>query len=416
MLLRKRPTHTGLALEMKILLVIDGMHPRDGGPPAVVAGSACALRKRGHNVSVLTTLQDGDEQTVRSTWRKMQDAGVHLVFCETVGLPGMFLPTKTRTLIDSLVADADVVHLHGIWNPILLLSGKVCRLLSKPYLVSVHGVLDHRALRQTNWKWFKKQTAVKLLNIQGFLEGAHAVIFGSQAEAAESSTLGADIKFAYIPNGVDRTVGTESVDSKSLARLDSISPAIGKWNRSLLFFSRIHPEKGLDMLVAAFNQLALEFPDSGILIAGLPQDIAYQKEVENLIAEGPSPEQIVLTTDLTGPGSHFLYGACDAFVLPSHAEGFSMALTEALANGLPTLATRFCHMPEIAEEGIGFVVEPNIAEIRDGLRSLLMASNEELIAMGQRARALFLEKYTWERVAEKLESAYREAPNTIKNR
>src|SRR5687768_4880133 len=66
---------------MRILLVIDGMHPRDGGPPRVVVGSANALRARALDVAVLTTLQPGDEDAVRSVCRPMLDSGVDLHFC-----------------------------------------------------------------------------------------------------------------------------------------------------------------------------------------------------------------------------------------------------------------------------------------------------------------------------------------------
>lgn len=65
---------------LDILLAIDGMHPRGGGPPVVAVGSALALANRGHRVTIFTTAEVGDEEVVRRTWPALQDHGIALVF------------------------------------------------------------------------------------------------------------------------------------------------------------------------------------------------------------------------------------------------------------------------------------------------------------------------------------------------
>lgn len=391
---------------MKILLVIDGMHPRDGGPPAVVAGSAIALQRGGDTVTVLTTLQSGDEQDVRATWSAMIDSGVAIKFCAPVGLSQLLGVNRIDPLVAQTVATADVVHIHGFWTPALLAVAKMARRAGTPYFISTHGLLDRRALTSSQSKWVKKRLALALLGFRPVFRDASGVIFGSETEDSESWDPVSGMRKYYIPNGVEANVGQASVPSRSRERLAAIAPQFDRWDRSLLFYSRIHPEKGLDMLVKAFNAVTPDHPGTGLLIAGIMKDEAYGAYVSDLVARCPAPDRIVMTTNLTGPESHFVYALCNIFVLPSHAEGFSVALTEALAHGLPSLITRYCHLPLVASEGAGFVVEPTPESIEAGLRQLLSLTNDELAAMGRNARTLFERHYTWDRVAEQLHDAY----------
>lgn len=393
---------------MKILLVIDGMHPRHGGPPAVVAGSAVALRQLGHEVRVLSTLRPGDEAVVHKTWEAMTAAGVGLEFCAPRGLKSLLAGPPDAAAMRGLVAWADVIHLHGIWNPVLLVAGRMARAAHKPYLVSVHGVLDFRALRRVRHKWLKKRLAIELFNIRGFLAHAAAVVFGSPSEAEQSWLPTRRLRMVFIPNG-SWMVEAVSPEPDMAARLNALAPDLRQWSPSLLCYSRVHEEKGMLRLVEAFDRVAGQFPRAGLLIAGLRQDLAYQAKVEQAIARSPHAGRVVFTTELTGPRSQFLYGVCDGYVLPSIAEGFSMALTQALANGKPMVITRFCHMPEVADWRAGFVVEPTVEGLTGGLVSLLSLSDSDRAAMGGRARRLFVENFTWERVALKLAAEYARA-------
>jgi glycosyltransferase involved in cell wall biosynthesis len=392
---------------MRILLVIDGMHPRDGGPPAVVSGSSIALQPRGARVQVLTILRPGDEADVRATWRRMTDSGVELSFCAPVGLGQLLGASQSDPAMQAAIDAADVVHLHGFWTPALILAARMARKAGKPYFISTHGLLDHRAMRSSPLKFAKKRLALQLFDLRSIFERASGVIFGSETEAGESWQPAPAMRKLFIPNGVDARVGRETaVSAEARARLVAVAPQFAQWQRSLLFFSRIHPKKGVDMLVRAFNAVSADYPGAGLLIAGLAEDTQYEAEVARLIAACPIPDNIVLTTKLTGPGSHFLYSTCDIFVLPSHAEGFSVALTEALAHGRPSLITRYCHVPAVESEGAGLVVDPDPASIEAGLRKLLSLSDDALAAMGRNARLLFERHYTWDRVAEQLEAAY----------
>lgn len=390
---------------MKIVLVIEDMHPRTGGPPVVVAGSAVALAKKGHKVTILTVVRFADEDEVMERWKDLSVQGVDLRFVRKMGFSSLFRGIDHRSLIAKVIKDCDVVHIHGVWTPLAIFATRTSRKFRKPYFVSVHGVFDKRAMTRVRRKWLKKRLAIEILGLRGLLEDANGVIFGSASEASESWMPSSKLSLMFIPNGLDFNVGISPVTSDQAKLLASEVPSLGKWKRTILCRSRIHEEKGIDLLIQAFHRIADEFPDCGLLIAGLQQDARYQIYLENLIVNGPAEERIFLTTRLTGPDTSFVYKIADIFVMPSLAEGFSMGLVEGLAYARPMLVTRYCHMPSVQNVGAGLVVEPLTGSLANALRLMLNPSSD-LAAMGGASRKLFEEQYTWDRIATTLELAY----------
>ena len=389
---------------MRLLLVIRGLHPRDGGPPRVVLGSAIALAAAGHAVTVLSVVAPGDDQAVADFVRPARNAGVEFVFVDPVRAPRIWFPPRRGRLAETIAA-ADVVHFHEIWSPLILTAARIAERQGKPYFVSVHGCLSPWAMRKSR---LKKRLTRALFGVGRYFEKARGVIFGTRGEYEVSAVRWARFRPLFIPNGVAFETGSQPVTPRDRDWLIAAAPAVEGWSRIVLFFSRIHPKKGLDMLIDAFAQVAPRFPGTGLLIAGLPEDPDYQRALERQIA-GAAPAEIVMTTDLVGERSQFLYALSDMFVLPSHEEGFSIALLEALAYGCPSLSTTLCHLPEIAEQGAGVVVEPTPEAIGRGLAELLAQDAAALAAMRSRARALFEARFTWTSVARQLTACYAEA-------
>lgn len=388
---------------MKILLAISGLHPRDGGPPRVVLGSAIALAEAGHAVTVLSALADGDEAQVRAYIRPAEEAGVAFAFVDDLQVTDIWFPPRAGRLGEAIAA-TDVLHCHGIWSPLLLTAARVADARGKPYFVSVHGLLSPWAMRSSR---LKKRLASMLFGIGRYCERARGVIFGTRGEYEVSTLPSTRLEPLFVPNGVAPETGLQPIADDARARLFAAAPAAQNWRRIVLFYSRIHPKKGLDMLVEGFAGLSGRYPDTGLLIAGLPDDPDYQRAIERQIAEAEDA-RIVLTTALVGDASQFLYSLADLFVLPSHEEGFSMALLEALAHGCPSLSTTLCHFLEIAEADAGVVVEPTAAAIAQGLAAILDRDDGQSAAMRANARALFEARFTWPAVARQLAACYGE--------
>jgi glycosyltransferase involved in cell wall biosynthesis len=203
-----------------------------------------------------------------------------------------------------------------------------------------------------------------------------------------------------------RSSGTHRQHRERLARK---VPESACWKKIVLYYGRMHPKKGVDLLVAGFEGVAREFPDVGLLIAAIPQDKAYGRRIERLARDSQVSERIHVTTGLLGTESLFLLEIADVFALTAHDEGLPMAVVEALAYGCPMLVTEGCNIPVIADGGAGVVIEPSVAAIERGLRHLLSLDRTEISQMRDRSRSVFDEYFTWERVGATLEALYLQA-------
>src|SRR5260370_11286367 len=118
----------------------------------------------------------------------------------------------------------------------------------------------------------------------------------------------------------------------------------------------IRPVKGIDVLVETAAKVAREFPGVAFLVIGRNSDPKYFQELESRIAELGLRENVRFFGE--SENIFFLLQMCDVFYLPSRSEGFSNALIEAMACGLPCIATRVGGNAEAIEEGrSGYLIE-----------------------------------------------------------
>ena len=111
---------------------------------------------------------------------------------------------------------------------------------------------------------------------------------------------------------------------------------------------------------------------------------------------------------LSGDDRLAALSAADLFALPAVGEGFSMAVLEALACGLPVVLTPGCHFPEAEQAGAGVVVERAVEPLAAALRALLSDAVRRA-EMSRAARSLVERCYTWPQVVAQLDDAYRAA-------
>jgi alpha-maltose-1-phosphate synthase len=190
--------------------------------------------------------------------------------------------------------------------------------------------------------------------------------------------------------------------------------------RGVLFVGRLTPHKGLDCLIRALPTGATLTVVGSTGHDRQPPESGYPALVERLAAHrgvhfaGPVPDG-----DLRG-----LYRSSAVFVLPSVertcygkdvpiSELLGLSVLEAMASGLPVVASRLGGVPEIIVHGeTGFLVEPgHVDELHDRL-ALLLGEPALAADMGRRGRELVVERFTWEHCAARCLSAYRELLST----
>jgi glycosyltransferase involved in cell wall biosynthesis len=302
-----------------------------------------------------------------------------------------------ETRLEAVVRGAGVVHVHGLWQGHGRRGAREARRSRVPYLVAAHGMADPWALRHKAWK-----KAVYTALFEGRnLRRASCLHALARPEIGHLRALAPRAPVCFVPNGVD------------LAPFDDLPPRSALEDEYpelrdrfvLLFFGRLHVKKGLDLLADATAALARECPSIHLLLAGV-DDGALGPFRDRCAARGLT-RRVTWVGHVSGERARRVWGAADAFVLPSYSEGFSMAVLEALACRLPAVVTTACNFPELAAADGGIVVESTLNGVTSGLRDLLERSPAERQALGRRGRELVERGYTWDRQARRLADVYR---------
>ena len=379
---------------MRAIHAYSSISSSHGGIVAALAALLPALEARGVECD-LVALEPGDEARADSPLD-----GPRLHLASGRGPSSLGFAPDVNALLDKLAQSGDLVHSHGLWLYLDLVAARIARRRDLPHIISVHGMMEPYA-----WARSRPKKAVAAALFQGrALENARALHALVPKEAQDIRALGFQNPIALVPNGVDLS----SVDDlPPRAAFEARHPEL-KDRRVLLFLARLHSKKGLLHFLPAWKR-AQEVPgarDWHFVVAG-PDEGGHRAELESLVASLEIGNSVSFVGLLGGEAKRAALGAASAFVLPSHSEGFSMSLLEALGARLPLLITPGCNFPEAVQAGAALSVEASENAALEGLRELFALSDSAREAMGQNGRALVERDYTWESAAQKFEQVYR---------
>jgi glycosyltransferase involved in cell wall biosynthesis len=369
---------------MRILHVSSSLDRRDGGPPVVLAGLAIAQARAG---AVVTVAANFNTHTVSSLADTLREGGVSVSLIGPATGKQQRHPQIRPTLI-KLIADADVVHIHTLWEDIQHQAAVISRRLKKPYVIVPHGMLDPWALSR-HW-WFKQIYLV--VRLRRDLNGAMFIHALNVDEAKLIEPLRLRTECRIIPNGFSPEQLAPPVSS---AVRNQAGPTI-------LFLSRLHYKKGLDYLADAFIQVAARHATVRLVVAG-PDDGA-EKEFDARIAAVGLHSRVDRVGALYGQAKIDALKSAAVFVLPSRQEGFSVAILESLACGTPVVISDACHFPEVAAESAGAIVPLEPSAIADAVLQIVNDPDRRR-AMSAAARSL-AQRYTWDHVARRTLDLY----------
>lgn len=292
----------------------------------------------------------------------------------------------------------DIVHIHAIWNFPTWWTMRAAYRARVPYIVAPQGSLDPWALRQNalGKRVYGAVTEVPLLRRAACLQAL------TEKEVLQFREFGLTTASKIIPNGI----GSHLIEKTWAPNPEffGLPPSC----KTLLFLSRIHPKKGIDLLIDAVAGVREKIPDVRLVIAGGDAGTGYLDEIRLRSDRRGLAGVVVFLGEVEDERKFEALSAADAFVLPSYSEGLPVAALEALGCGLPAIVTRECNLPEIAERGAGYVVEPHVAAIRTAISRLFSLARRERNSMGRRARELARDKFTWPGIAESALECYRE--------
>jgi|ERR1700730_256291 len=360
---------------MRLLHVLPTRVPEYGGPVRVAEALIAQINSRGHDARIFPSAPETGSQ---------------------VGSWGYWPGVRGIADLAREVGTADLVHIHGLWTVPSTAAAMLSRARKVPYVITPHGMLDRWCLRNSRWRKIAFATMLERRN----LNGAAALHFFSEGERAESLEFGLSAPSFILPNGVD------TVAFSNLPRREEL------WKRYpqtrdkivVLFLGRIHPIKGLDMLIPAFARARALVTHLHLIISG-PDEGGYRSRIEALVAREALVNHTTFTGPVRGEEKRVLLGGVDIFALPSRHESDSVAVKEALAAGLPVLITSACHFPEVVTEEAGLIVSPETPTIAQGLARLASDSKVRR-KFSENGQNLVRVRYEWRNIGERLLEAY----------
>jgi glycosyltransferase involved in cell wall biosynthesis len=347
-----------------------------------------ALRDAGVETSVITLLRKGE--------RAPPELGPDIkLACAPVTSRFWNFSASFGSIVDAEVQTCDIVHVHGLWHYPHWRSSRAAKRFAKPCIVSLHGMLSPRALghrayrKRLYWRLFEHRR----------IAGAASVHALTQAEKEQYRRAVKSGHCFVVPGGV--WLG----DEQAIHKLEQAASRKKAEHKTILFLGRLHPIKGLDLLLPAFARSLETQPSWQLILAG-PDEAGYAGKISKLVRKLKLQDNVKMPGLVAGSQKANLLREADLFVLPSYSEGFSVAVLEAMAEALPVLLTDQCGFPEAGRARAARIVDATEEALTTGLRELMSMSDDERRRMGRKGRELVAREYTWPRAAQKMLDEY----------
>lgn len=382
---------------MRILHVIASMDPENGGPCQGIRDSNNELMKLGIEREVVCL--DGPEASF---------LGKDLFPIYALG------PSKSKwqyspKLLNWLLINItryDVVIVNGLWLYQGYAVKKAMQILQKlkkegkldgkiipKFYIITHGMLDpyfqrapgHKLKAIRNW-FYWKLIENKVVN------SADGLLFTCETELL----LAREPFRPYHPKKeLNVSYGIASPPTYTMEMVNAFREKCIGLDKSpyLLFLSRIHEKKGVDLLIKAYIDIKKKYADVAVVlpklvIAGPGMDTPYGKKMQNLASD--INEFVFFPGMLTGDAKWGAFYECNAFILPSHQENFGIAVVEALACSKPVLISNQVNIwHEVEESKSGIIADDTLIGTKRLFETWLFMDDKEKSNLAFAAKCCF---------------------------
>jgi len=370
---------------LKVLHVSPSFYPAGhyGGSTASSYGLCNAVAKTpGVELRVLTTDSDGPRRIEIKSFPVKLLEGYDVYYCRRWFAadiaPRMFwrLPRMIRW--------ADIVHLTAVYSPPTIPTLFLCRLLGKPVMWSTRGALQSWGERKR-----KKFKRVWEKTCDLFCSPERVMLHvTSEQEKVESVERIQHAQAVVIPNGVEWSQANGYQSRRTADRT------------RLLFLGRLHPKKGIENLLRALATMA-----NGVTLSVCGEgEFDYQSHLKSLAAELDLTKRVTFHGRVDGEAKEQQFAEADLCVVPSFTENFCNVVAEALARGVPVIASKGTPWARVTEVDCGWWVDNDAATLAHAIRQ---AQTMPLREMGERGRQWMQREFSWPNVAAQMVRQYK---------
>jgi len=375
---------------MNILHVVPTFYPATywGGPIFSLFGLCNALGGKAEiDLRILTTDAAGprlSEQVKVSSFPMRYAPGYDVYM--TRRRWGSEVSPRLLSLLGPMVRWADVVHITGTYSFPVIPALFLCRIWRKPLVWSPRGALQRWAgtsHRAAKWAW--ERLCNRLL-----VEGRCVLHVTSEAEGRMSAIRIPRAPIACIPNGIE------------LPQLENGRQWRPGGEFRLLFIGRLDPIKGIENLLRALKTPMAENARLSICGSGAKD---YEDKLRQLVATLALGARVRFLGHVDRPEKSRVFFESDACILPSFSENFGMVVLEALAHGIPVIASRGTPWAGLERQGCGLWVDNSPAGLAEAIQQIERA---DLDIMGTRGRQWMEKDYGWTSIADRMFEVYKE--------
>ena len=378
---------------MKVLTFITSISLKGGGPSRSVPMLVKGLAEVGVGITLITYWSD--------------DMNTHALDGTSAKLK-VLRPDFSRSQMEEYIISEkfDVIQLQSMWDLRYHIVAKIARKHRIPYIITPRGMLEPWSLSQKKWK---KKLAMALYQMKDIKQSA-CVFTTAEMEALHVRDLGVDVPMAVIPNGIE-TDGYPCRISKD------------KVKKQILFLSRIHIKKGIELLIDAFDRIITKnanMDDWTVAIVGNGEE-EYIRELKRKVEGLNLRDKVKILAPVFGDAKVNLYQESSIFCLPSYSENFGMVIAEAMSCGVPCITTNGTPWQllngEVSTMGAnldilgknrktGWCIDLSVDNLEKALLEAMTMKTEALYEMGQKGNLLVQENFNYKSVARKVMQLY----------
>jgi glycosyltransferase involved in cell wall biosynthesis len=306
------------------------------------------LVKAGHEVLVLTTTANGEEELSVEVNSPQVIDGVNVIYFDRITKDHTHFSPKLLSALNKKAAAFNVIHIHAWWNLVSVLSCVIALAKGVKVVVSPRGTLS-------KYSFTHKTGLLKSLFHQIIgrsLLRKCAIHATSDSEKKELTVLINPKQIFNIPNFIHLPLVQQHTKNN------------GGNVIKLLFLSRIDEKKGLDILINALASVNIPW---SLSIAG-DGDIRYIESLKQ-IAIAKKIDQHISWLGFRQTDKFEIYRQHDLFILPSHNENFGNVVLESLSVGTPVLLSKHVGLADyVSKENLGWVFDLNEVSLKDTIQ------------------------------------------------
>lgn len=281
-----------------------------------------------------------------------------------------------KPYLSSQLNTADIFHLHGVFMHAHYISAKMAGKNNIPYVVTAHGMLEPWHL---NDKRLKKKIYLELFlnKIIRRSDVLHAI---TPFETENLYKLSGHKNIIEIPNFINYSALPDNLN---------YNPD----EEYFLFLSRLHPKKGLDILIQAMNRI----DNKSIKLKIVGTENAYSDTLKALVKQLSLEERIEFVGAVYGDEKYKLFANAKAFIAPSYSEAIGMVNLEASVCQTPVITTYITGISPLWNNNGGIMINTDVEELVAAINMASSWTQSERVERGLALRNFVIENYSWER-------------------